>query len=109
MANFTPGSWEAFVAPETRTFDVHRKDGSGLIVGWPGFDHDEVTVEEHAANAYLLAAAPDLLAACEMWHEFATERLFPEGDPVAAIAREFHGDRIEATRNAIAKAKGETL
>ena len=66
----------------------------------PGMD-----AAEQAANARLIAAAPDLLAAleeCVAWHELDAHR----SQPVNASDSEVGRRMIAAARAAIAKAKG---
>lgn len=60
------------------------------------------------ARACLIAAAPDLLAACKAWDEWfkKLDRDTEPGDPVDGIRERIHGDRIRQTRAAIAKAGG---
>ena len=66
-AKFTPGPWEPG-RPDTRTIsEVH---GKWIYAG----DMYLAIVKENAeadtmANAYLIAAAPDLLAACEALYD----------------------------------------
>ena len=57
-----------------------------------------ISAEAQEANARLIAAAPDLLAA-----------LLPlvEASPVGGGMMRFDGEELAAARNAIAKAKGE--
>ncbi len=89
MADFTPGPWQLF--------------GNGHCVGGPENDKAGIAMcsmrlrsdEQNAANALLIAAAPELLAACEMAYR---------------SARVTHGAYSEVCvilENAIRKAKGE--
>ena len=58
MANWTPGPWR--VAQEEPDAWVTMSDGHTFSVG------DTLYHPATKANAHLIAAAPDLLAACEM-------------------------------------------
>lgn len=65
MGKHTPGPWEVFKAGTFWGVDAGRKS----IVIW-GDANEETgvqgqTVEQSQANAYLIAAAPDLLEACQ--------------------------------------------
>ncbi len=64
----TPGPWTAFIAQNTVAVCIGNKtDGSfghrPCVVNWQGFDSCDLPIEKQAANARLIAAAPDLLAA----------------------------------------------
>ena len=65
--------------------------------------------EEQDEYGQLLAAAPDLYAACEEWLGWydQTIRNATDGDDDvrANIVRKLHGDRAERTRAALAKAR----
>ena len=68
MSNHTPGPWRVFEVPEFKRSDpakvgVGRDDGAD-IAHCSGFDSQR-SKEEELANARLIAAAPELLAACE--------------------------------------------
>jgi hypothetical protein len=94
----TPGPWECCVASDIGPFvartalsvkSVNRRRAAGralVCLVAPG----DRTTEEDEANAQLIAAAPDLLAACEL-------ALAYDRKPMTA-AKEL--------RDAIAKAKG---
>ena len=97
----TPGPWQFYEIP-------HR-DGLGII--GPGLEEDEIahlddmdrSRAENVANGYLLAAAPDLLAALEAilqtfaWASDDMLREYPDTPQPRAIL---------AARAAIARAKG---
>ena len=104
----TPGPWHLGPDdPETETREIFpdhyrgdpNEEDRGLIAfvsQWKGQCHPS-DMAEAAANARLISAAPDLLAACKgllnhalAEHQFAGERL------------------IESVRAAIAKAEGES-
>ena len=68
MVEHTPGPWLAFI--EGRTIAVHKgsvrkNPNAPAIVHWVGFDSSDVSLAKQKANARLIAAAPDLLAALE--------------------------------------------
>ena len=101
----TPGPWKAFVSYGVICVHLASDDTPHLteIVPWTGFDSCDVkSFSERVANAHLIAAAPDLLAACEdvlrelsMMPDASRDFLCPEW-------------REEDLRDAIAKARGET-
>jgi hypothetical protein len=63
----TPGPWSAFVVGETMTVAVdigpHPSGKRPNVVDWTGFDTCGLPFDQQVANARLIAAAPDLLAA----------------------------------------------
>ena len=66
----TPGPWTAFIEESVNVIAIMAGGeigrGGREIVGWTGFDGNSIeSVAENAANARLIAAAPDLLEACE--------------------------------------------
>ncbi len=97
----TPGEWKAHVEVDPKT--------GGVWVGPPN-DHENVIcdivgrkgaaawTEEDHANAYLIAAAPDLLAACKAWlkhyDEFVRDKQIGDEPGIAEM------------RAAVAKAEG---
>jgi hypothetical protein len=90
----TPGPWET---------GEKRGVWAGPVIGTAGLNKGVAFVvsqtfqgEETAANARLISAAPDLLAACE-------ELLIYLGD-----WDDMDNDTCAAARKAIAKAKGES-
>lgn len=95
----TPGPWgigELIDTDSTRHVVIqHTRETQGAVCL---ISSVKLFNETHAANALLIAAAPDLLAACEF---------------IEFVHREQCGDclldAIQALRNAIAKAKGESL
>ena len=87
---FTPGPWS--VKPDSIVSRPFRVEGDGWTVASVHYEsHRDGDTE---ANAHLIAAAPDLLAACEEALHFMLTRL---GVP----QRE-----VEIVRAAIAKAQG---
>ena len=71
------------------------------MVEWPRRDDEAVDDTENEANAHLIAAAPELLAALEALLFYDT---FEEAEPVLGTREH---KVVSAARAAIAKAKGE--
>lgn len=94
----TPGPWKAYGFMITGG-DFRQVADCNMPVGTPGREED-ATVDEDQANARLIAAAPDLLAACEMLIS----------DPSEEWSQTEFDRRIGAARDlaraAVAKAKG---
>ncbi len=97
MSKHTPGPWlnlrRLVVAP-----------GHGAVASvWDGTIHtgegSKITKEEGGANAHLIAAAPELLAAMQGLMEIAETAM-----PDTFFASD---SRVNAARAAIAKAEGE--
>ena len=93
----TPGKWTVFeVRPDygdTQAFDVITAGSWNVaqVHYWGDYD------ARHAANACLIAAAPDLLAACDaIMADYDRVGLWPFGEST-----------LEAIRAAIAKARGD--
>jgi hypothetical protein len=84
VSKHTPGPWS--VQKRSFIISVAAKHGAFCSLGVP--------TDEREATAHLIAAAPDLLAACE------EALVFAENNPVPPIVK----SRLE---RAIAKAKGE--
>lgn len=82
-------------------FDVRTDTTAPPIVNWMGFDDSWRLREEHLANARLIAAAPELLAACRRAEQLAAslERELGDWDAVDA-------GHLAAIREAIDKATG---
>lgn len=100
---WTPGPWG--VDPETRPVEICTihgmpKDESTDWQGWAyirgALGHWDVDEEEVVANAHLIAAAPDMAAAIQMFIDAI------EGKPVEIE------DAIGACRRSIDKARGES-
>jgi hypothetical protein len=92
----TPGPWKIV---DKR----HQKNGQILIMGGY-FDVANVLARNECAdaNARLIAAAPDLLAACEAaleWHDSVTNSISGGGIPRSGV--------VAKLRTAIASATGE--
>lgn len=65
-ARHTPGDWYATVREGASMVMVRNPDGSERIIAMDLFDEDaSPEIEEVEANSHLMAASPDLLAACE--------------------------------------------
>ena len=98
MSTHTPGPWVSNGSLITNENNRHvalvlwRKSNGAVIKGAADMDRQAGTIGEHDANAQLIAAAPDLLAAGE-----------------AVLDAWEHGDLAAAVRTlseAINKAKG---
>ena len=93
MSEHTPGPWEASEGVPSDIWHVDMPDRQFSITVSRGGDDWDMTVEEVQANARLIAAAPDLLAA-----------LVDLVDDV--VSGEFYESRLVAAQEAIAKAGG---
>ena len=93
MSEYTPGPWRSFTTPSglSAVECVKRRDHLATIYPQVGFDG----IHEGEANARLMAAAPELLQACEAILA-ADER--GQGLPFSEAMRD--------ARKAIAKAEG---
>jgi hypothetical protein len=99
MADFTPGPWRIVGGFTVNTYRVEAKDGS---ICTPCYGRPERGTD--LANARLIAAAPDLLAALkEVSKWLAAQRDFEFGN---ATPEEYAA--VESARDAIAKAEGTT-
>lgn len=111
MSKHTPGPWIAKVHRENLQ-QVETDDA--IVVHWTGFSTSDMSPKTCKANAHLIAAAPDMLAALEAITKHAQEMhdMWCEcGNPpntklhgMAVCLNNRAGDLIEA---AIKKAKGE--
>ena len=107
MSERTPGPWTA-VGTSVRDYNCNPEDGwpNGRLIATCGSD-TAGGLSTRAANARLIAAAPDLLAACEAAAEF-----IRNGAGLGCIARPVPGSRESTTlavlQAAIARARGET-
>lgn len=105
MTNHTPGQWVLTTGSDderivTSTWDADGLDDDVALV-YGGNDDDPVTRE---ANAHLIAAAPDLLAALELaLYDFDTWGEVWQSDDDDGV----NFPAINAARAAIAKARGE--
>jgi hypothetical protein len=86
MTKHTPGPWAA---------REPNGPGNGWRVG-PAWLGEKPWSDETSANAHLIAAAPDLMAACEA---------FVKADYSTWLLK--YVDAIDAAKAAIAKARGE--
>jgi hypothetical protein len=78
----TPGPWEFDGDnPANQGFDVGMPDGGVLATAYYDTDRDAYSVAQAEANARLIAAAPDLLAACRAALEFLGQRTHNTVDP----------------------------
>ena len=120
MSKHTPGPWEARRV-NYQEWDIDRIGSVPLLgfAGWEGMatvygcdDQPEEGALVAEANARLIAAAPDLLAACQAMAEWdAAENQLPpydsdngaSFDQCMALCR----DAFDKARAAIAKATGE--
>lgn len=96
MAEHTPGPWD--FDTEHGTIEAGGTSVAGV--------NDEVGADQEYANGYLLAAAPDLLAALYAAQAaFAPETIAdPTFDPHGAVGRD---EAVVTMLAAIAKARGE--
>ena len=101
----TPGPWHTDTGGAGCEFVIENQNqgyGAYTIAEIPEYLESDYTRETIAANAQLIAAAPELLEALELFVEDFTERNEP--------STWMPGERavVEQSRKAIAKAKGET-
>jgi len=92
MSKHTPGPWMA---------REPNGPGNGWRVG-PAWLGEAPSSNETSANANLIAAAPDLLAACEAFVE-AEHAAILDGQRAFSI----YVDAIDDAKSAIAKARGK--
>jgi hypothetical protein len=120
----TPGPWHVWGEADLREHNIEdlvivasqvaveeQTDENSLYVcnvGSPVAPISGHTGGVGLANARLIAAAPELLEACEGWMNFLEELARDEDpdDPLPKARNAFHRERIEKTRAAIAKATG---
>jgi hypothetical protein len=106
-AKHTPGPWRAnerTICPRSRKWVQTDVRGGGEVVAICSRTRHTVSdddVAEVMANARLIAAAPDLLAACEAAMEFLPKGEYPGGSGQTEAVRV-----RDLVRAAIAKAKG---
>mgnify|MGYP001559818486 CR=1 FL=1 len=63
----TPGPWMFDGdSPANQGFDIAMPDGGTLATAYYDIDRDAYSVQQAEGNARLIAAAPDLLAACKV-------------------------------------------
>lgn len=85
-AKFTSGPWR--VRDYVNCVEV-LATSRPPVVNWQGFDDSDRPMADHVANARLIAASPDLLAACQL-----------------ALPHLVNEPAADAVRAAIAKATG---
>lgn len=108
----TPGPW-TYAARTTRRgwtseFSINGPDWRNMAIVYVQDDDrhgDEPILGSGEANARLMAAAPDLLAACERLYRHAIA-LWMGANPTLALAEIENDEVIKAAYAAIAKAKG---
>jgi len=93
MEKFTPGPWTAHGAMVDDYWPVSAEYGEGSVCIARVTCDDDIEIEESRANAFLIAAAPDLLTALQAVHDAGALRDFDrEYDMVmAAIAKALLG------------------
>lgn len=103
MNKHTPGPWYAPPLPASGTDlgIMHLPQNKApVLVALVVIDEDDPqTDDEHAANARLIAAAPDLLAACD--------RLMVAWEERGVSTAHDWADAVSMARAAIAKATGQ--
>jgi hypothetical protein len=70
----TPGPWVATTLDGYGRFEIHAHNGGRAIAKSPNGYGDASTAETNEANARLIAAAPELLAALQLY--FANDSRF---------------------------------
>lgn len=94
----TRGPWTVFCKPTTKTLEIQAKGKA--VVHWMGFDGVDQRWPQRVANAHVMAAGPDLLAALE-------EALpYLQGDHFPVLVTDKYGQMLDRIEAAVAKAKG---
>lgn len=62
----TPGPWKAYQGRYSRQLSGPKDESIGEIYNWDGEGTSSAIALEAVANAHLIAAAPELLRACEL-------------------------------------------
>ncbi len=115
-AEHTPGPWTAKIYDRTISVEVGSPKKSKItVVGWSGFDSSDPPFRRQVANARLIAAAPDLLAALEAVssnpHLDLGSLVYKvrdsEGEGWDGPAVTQWSNAVQAVKAAIAKAKGD--
>jgi hypothetical protein len=104
MSAHTPGPWIAVreAALDYRHHQIDTEDGQSCVaVVAGGGPVRAIDVAEEIANAHLIAAAPDLLAACE-----AVAKSLDHPDGTGWYEATLSHADVAAIRGAIAKARG---
>lgn len=101
MSGYTAGPWSA-TALNFGEYEI-RAGGKDIALINASDGMDEPTPFPAESNARLIASAPDLLAALQLWvaYDSCDESDFAEAGPMLMYA-----DALEATRAAISKATG---
>ena len=104
--DWTPGPWiPKDTVKGNYEFSIHCSDATGSIVAQVGgFPYAPRSLKETAANARLIAAAPELYAAMESIVERSPEPYLPGDDVLAGMDRV--RARFDAARAALKKARG---
>lgn len=100
MKTISPGPWETSL--HNMIIDAEGKDVCDVVDYWVGETPDGEAIHDNERtwiNAQLLAAAPDLLAALQAWHDLFAPVERPNTEGAALLAQ---------TRAALAKATGDT-
>ena len=103
-AKHTPGPWfseiDGLGSNRVGAFGFDTHDGTEILAQVRSYR--EINYSTAKANARLIASAPDLLEAAELWLKYNDA---DEEDSVEMMLN--YADALKATRAAIAKAKGE--
>lgn len=102
MSKHTPGPW-TYHGDDSRPAHPRTVSGESRILGYIQRGANPKEMAEFHANATLIAAAPDLLVACEGLLEYAGADLSAIDDRGESLLEE----AIAKARLAVAKAKGE--
>jgi hypothetical protein len=104
----TPGPWKVRTfGPRSPGIDIADSDGRFLAAVKHSDGHTRPERGEALANAALIAAAPDLLEAAELFLAHHRIRKAERGESSSVLVTDTLTDRLAALRAAIAKAKGE--
>lgn len=106
MSEHTPGPWVYQYFPEEDTWCIGYPGVDGMIAMAVPNEHLPTAVSAEA-NARLIAAAPDLLEACELIADWCDE--YGEEHGVCLFCGPRHADNcpLNTINAATAKAKGE--
>lgn len=101
MSGHTKGPWKARVNPDGGRLSVEGADGTAVVAGCGCCDSPWTDKAHAEANARLIAAAPDLLAACKALLQFEDAEIGESGGELEDSMR-----AVAMIRAAIAKAEG---